>query len=118
MHPAIAAERESQIARAEAQGARVCVLDAALLIEVGAHRRCDKVIVVTAGEEESTARLSARSGWSIEEIVRRRRSQLPVTEKMRYADYVVDNSGSLEKTAEQVERVWHDLERAASEKRA
>jgi dephospho-CoA kinase len=67
------------------------ILDVPLLIETRLNRICDAVIVVKCSEKERLERLVER--FSLEEIRRRTQRQLPTSEKARYADFVVDNSG-------------------------
>lgn len=115
MHPAIQRECEARIEKARKTGTKICIVDAALLIEVGASRRFDKVIVVAAPEKVQLERLLTR-GLSQEEAIRRIRSQIPVEEKVRHAHYVIENSGSLEETEQQVERIFEELLRAGDQR--
>ena len=101
-HPAIVAESEWRVAEAGRAGAALCVVDAALLVETGRYRRFDRLIVVVADEATQVGRLMARNGFSREEALRRIRAQMPLAEKVALADDVIDNSGRLEATAEQV----------------
>ena len=75
------------------------------MIEVGTYKNYDKVIVVTCRPEVQKQRLRARSGLSKEEIEARIRSQMPLEEKAKHADFVVDNSGYLAETRSQVAEV-------------
>ena len=68
----------------------VIVFDAALLIETGAHRRMDAVVVVTADRASQVARLMKRDGLTRAEALARIRSQWPLRVKRRYADHVID----------------------------
>lgn len=117
MHPAIVKECETRIEKAGKAGTKICIVDAALLIEAGAYRRFDKVIVVAAPEEVQLERLLAR-GLSQEEALRRIRSQIPLGGKVHYAHYVIENSGSLEETERQVGRIFEELLQEADEKKA
>ena len=91
----------------------VAIVEAALIFEAGAADRFDRIIVVTCSEEQRTARFAARQKLDVEtarnEVARRMAAQLPDQEKIKAADHVIDNSVSLEKTREQVERVWKEL---------
>jgi len=89
------------------------IIDAALLIESGNHKEMDKVIVVSCGQDEQIRRLLARGGWSREDIEKRLRSQMKVEDKIKLADYVIHNDGSLENLATQVESVFHELKNFA-----
>jgi dephospho-CoA kinase len=94
----------------------VAIVEAALILEAGAGDRFDRLVVVTCNEEQRAARFAARQKIDLEaarkEVVRRMAAQLPDEEKIKAADYVIDNSGSLENTREQVREVWHQLRAA------
>jgi dephospho-CoA kinase len=91
----------------------VAIVEAALIIEAGAAERFDRLIVVTCSDEQRIARFAARQKLDLEaarkEVARRMAVQLPEAEKIKAADYVIDNSGSLEHTREQVQQVWAKL---------
>ncbi|MEK6790362.1 MAG: dephospho-CoA kinase [Deltaproteobacteria bacterium] len=87
----------------------VIVVDAALLIENGLYKEMEKVIVVCADEKTIIKRLARRSGLSEKEAIIRIRSQMPLDEKKRYADYVVDNNGTMEETTCAVRRIYEEL---------
>ena len=89
----------------------IVILSVPLLIESGHFNYCDKIIVVNVDEETHINRLMARDGFSREEAVRRINSQLPLFEKVKYADYIIDNSGSIEDTERQVKEVFPSLRR-------
>ena len=104
-HPRIAqlaAERGLALAAA---GARLIFFEAALLVENGLHRGLAALVVVSVPPEIQLARLIARDGLSEEEAWRRISAQLPLAEKVKVADHVIDNSGSLTQTRTQVEWV-------------
>jgi dephospho-CoA kinase len=94
----------------------VAIVEAALILEAGAGDRFDRLVVVTCNEEQRAARFAARQKIDLEaarkEVVRRMAAQLPDEEKIKAADYVIDNSGSLENSREQVRQVWHQLRAA------
>lgn len=81
-----------------------------LLIEVNMQYLFDKLIVVAVSPRVQAERLAARDGISLEEASKIISSQLAIDEKKGYADYVIDNEGSLEETRAQVEKVWADLQ--------
>lgn len=91
----------------------VAIVEAALILEAGAAEHFDRLIVVTCSAEQRVARFAARQKIDIEaagkEVVRRMAAQLPDQEKIKKADYVIDNSGSLDRTREQVQNVWQEL---------
>ncbi|KAJ1840320.1 Dephospho-CoA kinase, partial [Coemansia sp. RSA 2703] len=93
-----------------ARGHAVCVLDVPLLYEAGMHRMCAKVVVVACAREVQVERLMERNGLSREEAVARVDAQMPVEDKAKRADAVVNNEGSMEEMQEEVCRVvraWH-----------
>ena len=87
----------------------VAVLDIPLLIESGRAYRTDAVVVVTAPQRTAARRLKSRSGWSPAEMKRRSGFQMPLREKVKHADFVVRNGGSLEDTRRQVIHVWKKI---------
>ena len=103
-----------EIARTDSQA--VAVVEAALLIEAGAAKDFDKVIVVTCSFEHKVKRFAERTSASPRaaraEVSRRSAAQFTDEEKARHADYVIDNSGSLEDTERQVEHIWNQLQQA------
>lgn len=109
-HPAI---RERFLARldelADEGFAGIVVFDAPVMIESGNYKNMDRLIVVVTDEPTQMARLQGRDGTDDAEGRRKIASQMPLAEKARLADYVIDNSGSREATAEQVRRVFAAL---------
>jgi dephospho-CoA kinase len=83
--------------------ARFVVLDAAIMLEAGWDKACDAIVFVHAPEAARKERLAQQRGWTREEVQARQRAQLPVADKISRADYVLDNSGSAEETAQQIE---------------
>jgi len=96
----------------------VAIVEAALILEAGAGERFDRLIVVTCSAEQRVARFAARQKIDLEaarkEVTRRMAAQLPDEEKIKAADFVIDNSGSLDQTREQVRAVWEQLRAAAA----
>jgi dephospho-CoA kinase len=91
----------------------VAIVEAALILEAGVAERFDRLIVVTCNAEQRASRFAARQRIDLEtarqEVSRRMAAQLPDEEKIKAADYVIDNSGSLDHTREQVRQVWPHL---------
>ena len=87
----------------------IAIVEAALILEAGAARRFDRLIVVTCHPEQRILRFARRLGISEDaaraEVTRRTAAQIPDEEKIKAADFVIDNSGSLEGTEQQVQRV-------------
>jgi dephospho-CoA kinase len=87
-----------------------------LLIEKNLQSMFDKVLVVYVPEEQQIERLVKRDGISRKEAAHMLKAQLPIDEKLAYADFVVNNEGSMEETKKQVEEVWRELKRLQGEK--
>ncbi len=87
----------------------VFLVDVPLLLEVGMAHRFDKVVVVYVSESVQIKRLMQRDGISIEEARQALSAQMPLSKKVKQADYVIDNSGTLEETQAQVDKVWQEL---------
>ena len=88
---------------------KVLIVDAALIYEAKIDRFMDKIIVVYIDKDEQIKRLIKRNNLSKDEALQRVRSQIPMEEKAKIADYVIDNSNSLDKTKKQVEKIWRSL---------
>jgi dephospho-CoA kinase len=113
MHPAIIHRQQEWFRETEAQQPDgIAIVDAALMIEVGTYKNYEKLIVVTCSPEVQKQRLRSRSRLSEDQIEARIRSQMPLEEKVRYADFVIDNSGSLAATRKQVNAVYWGLRKA------
>jgi dephospho-CoA kinase len=98
----------------------IAIVEAALILEARAQKRFDRLLAVTCHPEQRIERWALRSKVDLEtarrEITRRMAAQLPDEEKIKAADYVIDNSGSMAETREQVRQVYEKLR--AEEKRA
>lgn len=118
VHPAVLRRQQQWMADAAAKDpAAIVIVEAALILEAGARERFDKIVVVTCKPEQKIARLASRAGISENEaraeVERRTRVQLSDEEKMRRADFVVDNSGALDATRRQVEDIFAKLKAPA-----
>ena len=91
----------------------VALVEAALILEAHTADHFDCLIVVTCSEEQRVARFAARQKIDVEaarkEVTRRMSAQLPDEEKIKAANYVIDNSDSLDRTREQAIQVWQKL---------
>ena len=114
VHPRIIARVEDLAAQYQADDPGAVVLvDAALIFEAGIGGRFIKVIVAWCRPEQQIERLMTKGGMSRDEAERRIAAQMPAEEKRRRADYVIDCSGSLEETRQQVHQVYAELARQA-----
>jgi dephospho-CoA kinase len=80
----------------------VIILDAAILLEAGWHKVCDKLVYVDAPRPLRLRRLAEARGWTEKEVHDRERAQSPLTEKRNRADAILENSGTLEELERQV----------------
>jgi len=114
VHPAVIRSQDDWMeAVSEQDPHAVAIVEAALLIEAGAAKRFDRLVVVTCKMEQRAERFARRQHIDLEaaraEVSRRMAAQLPDEEKIRLADFVIDNSGSLDHTRDQVRQVWEKL---------
>ncbi len=110
VHPCVRARVQSRVSAFGAEHPDgIAVVEAAILIETGTHRAYDRLILVTCSEEQQITRAMSRDGLTREQVAARLRRQLPLEEKIKYAGYVIDNSGSIETTAAQTRAVFDAL---------
>ena len=110
VHPAIIHQIEGLLARIEKdEPEALVIIDAALLVETGIYSRCDKLIVLCAAEETQIKRLVERDGMSRKEAQKRIDAQLPLVEKVKVADYLIKNDGSLETLQTETRGVFQSL---------
>ncbi|MBM3255250.1 MAG: dephospho-CoA kinase [Candidatus Omnitrophica bacterium] len=81
------------------------ILDAPLLIEAGLGDLADKILVVKISRAKQVKRLLSKTTLSRADILRRIRAQFPLSMKVRMADFIIDNNGSLAKTKEQLVKI-------------
>lgn len=116
LHPLIIAEQDEMLRRWELEDPRgIGVVDAALMIESGGHGRFDKLVVVHCRPDVQLERLMRRNGYTHEEAAARIAAQMPQAEKLRYADFEIDTSGSYEETRRRTEEVYAALRELADE---
>jgi dephospho-CoA kinase len=110
VHPAVRA-RSRRLAEAFAQRHPdgICVYEAAIIIETGSFRDFDRLIVASCTEEQQVERAILRDHLTREEVLDRLRRQMPLEQKVKYADYVIDTSGTKEHTLEQTRNVYASL---------
>lgn len=112
VHPRIHQELDRRLARLQREAASapaLAMVDAALMVETGSYRKYDRVVVVSCRPEQQLERLLGRGGLTREEAQARIDSQMPIGEKVRYADFVIDNSGDRGRTRERVREVHRQL---------
>ncbi len=111
VHPRIIQRVEDLAARYHAEDPRggVILVDAALIFEAGIGGRFKKLLVAWCRPEQQLARLIAKTDLPMADAQRRIASQLPIEEKLRRTDFLIDCSGSLEETRRQVEALYPKL---------
>jgi len=110
VHPAVFEQwrrRMDEIRKIQPEA--IVLSDIPLLIEAGMKPMVDVVLLVYLPPEEQIARLMVRDGYSREEAASRLASQMPIGEKLAYADIVIRNDGLLEETRRAVAEVWEEL---------
>lgn len=107
--PVIRREEELTVDIAARDREAIIITEAAILIETGAYRRYQKLILVVCVEEQQLARAIRREEADRDEVLARIRRQMPLPEKQKFADYVIDNSGSKEETLRQTREVYQSL---------
>jgi dephospho-CoA kinase len=110
VHPPVRARIARAIEEFAASEPRgVAVTEAAILIETGSYRDYARLIVAVCSEQQQIERAMARNHLTREEVTVRLRRQLPLAEKVEYADYVIDTSGTKENTLAQTRAVYESL---------
>jgi dephospho-CoA kinase len=110
VHPhvhALRRELEREFATRHPHG--ISVTEAAILVETGTYRDYDRLIVVTCRPEQQVERAMSRDRLTREEVLDRMRQQMPLEEKLKVADFIVDTSGSKENTLAQTRTVYDSL---------
>jgi dephospho-CoA kinase len=110
VHPPVHARQERAVAEIVRQDPKaIIVVAAAILVETGSYKRFDRLIVVVCSPEQQVERAMRRGAYNREEVLARLSRQLPLEEKLRVADYVIDTSGTKENALEQVQAVYSSL---------
>jgi dephospho-CoA kinase len=110
VHPAVAKRQEQILAGIQASDPDgIVVVEAAILVETGSYRRFARLIVAMCGRELQIQRAMKRDGLTREEVLARLDQQLPLEEKVKVADYVIDTSGAKEHALEQTREVYRSL---------
>ncbi len=109
LHPRIVKEIKRTIENFKEKGEGMVIVDAALLIAAGQLPLVDKLIVVIVSERLQIKRLAQRDHLTEKEARERIATQMPLSEKMKLADYVINNSGSVKKTIKRTKEVYDQL---------
>jgi len=112
VHPAVIRREEELVAAfAAREPGGIAVVEAAILIETGSYKRFDKMILVTCSEDQQLERAMRREGAVEADVHARLSRQMPVSEKRKFADFVIDTSGDKEDTLRQTLVVYEELRR-------
>ncbi len=119
VHPAVIQRQNEWMEDAGRRDPKaIAIVEAALILEAGAAEHFDRLVVVTCRADQRIERWAKRMKVSLDEarreVTRRMAAQLPEDEKIKAADYVIDNSGSLDDTRKQVQDVYATLKKQAS----
>ena len=109
VHPRVSAEADRLLAQLEHEGHSMAVVDVPLLFEVGWEAGFDIVMVVYVPSRVQEERLMARDRVSRDDAKARLKAQKPIEEKKVKADIVIDNSGTIQSTREQVHRALDSI---------
>lgn len=114
VHPPVVRREEELMARLAADDPHgIAVVEAAILIETGSYKRFDRLIVVVCDQERQIQRAMKRDGLERGEVLARLSRQMPLAEKRKFADYVIDTSGTKEETLRQTCQIYEALRRIA-----
>lgn len=102
-HPKIKEKILFNIENIRQENKKIAVIDAALLVEGGYLDIVDKLLVVECKEKVQIKRIQDRDICTREEALSRINSQMPQNEKIKYADYIIDNSGTKEELEESID---------------
>ncbi|CAN5648541.1 dephospho-CoA kinase [soil metagenome] len=110
VHPLVIEKQNKWLCERERENPQgIAVVDAALMIESGGYRRFDKIIVVWCESALQLERLMLRNNLTAEEALKRINSQMPQTEKKRYADFLIDTSEGFKAAKQQTVIIFEQL---------
>jgi len=116
VHPPVRARSvamEHDFAKLHPHG--IAVHEAAILIETGSYRKFDRMIVAACTREQQIARAMERDGATLENVLARLARQMPLTDKVKFADYVIDTSVTKDRTRDQTVAVFEELQKLAAQ---
>lgn len=112
VHPVVIGREEAWMREVEAgDGDGIAVVEAAILIETGSYKRFERLVLAVCSEEQQIERAMKRDQLTREDVLKRLEKQMPLKEKRKYADYVIDTSGAKSETVERVGRLHEELRR-------
>lgn len=114
VHPPVRERTERLLGEfAARQSDGIAVVEAAIHVETGGYRNYQKLLLAWCRPEQQIERAMHRDRALREEVMARLARQMPLEEKRRLADYVIDTSGTKDETVRQTERVYQELRRIA-----
>lgn len=112
IHPAVIKDIKEKIKAIKKQRPNaVVILDIPLLVEAGLLDLIDKLIVVKADKRLQISRCRKKTGLSGKDILARIKAQMPIKEKIRVSDFIIDNSGTKKQTKKEVKKLWEKIQR-------
>lgn len=112
VHPPVVRREEQLIEGFRAQQPHgIAIVEGAILIETGSYRRFDRLILVVCAEEQQLERAMRRKGAAEADVRARLANQMPLDEKRKFADFVIDTSRAKEDTLRQTRAVYEELRR-------
>ncbi|MGE5630005.1 MAG: dephospho-CoA kinase [Caulobacteraceae bacterium] len=108
-HPEIIQRVKTKIEELKADGKKVIVVDAAILIEMGLHKIADSVWVVIVNRDTQIKRLIERDKFDYKNAINRINSQFTNEERIRYADVIIDNNRPIEEVGGKIEQLWNKI---------
>lgn len=109
-HPEIFKEINNLIEKYRGEGKEIIIIEAALIIEREKLKKMiDKLIVVSASKKTQIERLKHRNKYSKHEALKRINSQIPTEEKIKHADFVVNNDADIKDVEKQVKSIWEEI---------
>ena len=110
VHPVLRADIQQQLEHVRQSGrAQVVLLDAPILLESGWKELCDAVVFIDTPLDKRQSWTGASRGWTREELTRREASQWPIARKRNESDFIIDNSGSLTASIDQLQLIVQGL---------
>lgn len=109
LHPRVGDVMKREAARLEQEGHTLACFEIPLLYEAGWEAWCDAVLVVDCDESAQVAWAMSKLGISRDDALARIRAQLPLAEKKKRADVIIDNTGPLENLKSQIEAIYNRL---------
>jgi dephospho-CoA kinase len=110
VHPHVVRREEKwieEVSHTDPQG--IAIVEAAILIETGSYKRFDRIILVVVNEQQQIERAIKRDGATRDQVLTRLSRQMPLEEKKKFADYIIDSSGPKKETLRRVREVYQSL---------